>query len=418
MPAPFDATPMHAWLDTQRDALADRVERWARVNSGSANGAGLDAMLDLLEPELRRVAGRVERVALPDASRVDDAGVVQAESSADALRARVRPDAPRQALLVIHFDTVYGPDHPFQAVRRIGDDAFGPALHGPGVTDAKGGLAVMLAGLDAFERHATDAMKAALGWTVVLNPDEETGSFASRDLLEAEAKRAKFGMVYEPALPNGDLIGARKGSGNFAVVVRGKAAHAGREFFKGRNAIVAASDLATRLSGLTDEATGTTVNVARIAGGGANNVVPDLAVLRGNTRVADVDGQQRIEAALAEAVRELDRRDGFTAELHGGFNNPPKPLSNGAAGMLEALHAVGEDSAVGVRFDVQTSGGVCDGNKLAACGLPVIDTLGPVGRDIHSDRETLALDSLVPRAKLSAGLLAGVASGRFSLSAK
>ncbi|MEM1445426.1 MAG: hydrolase [Planctomycetota bacterium] len=410
----FDPQPMHAWLDTQADALADRVERWASINSGSANRAGLNAMLDTLEPALRRIAGAVERVALPEASRVDDAGIVQTEPSAEALRARVRPDAPQQALLVIHFDTVYGPSHPFQKVARTQDDVFGPALHGPGVTDAKGGIVVMLAALEAFEQHATDAMKARLGWTVVLNPDEETGSFASRALLEAEADRATFGMVYEPALPNGDLIGARKGSGNFAVVVRGKAAHAGREFFRGRNAIVAAAELVTRLSRLTDEATGTTVNLARVAGGGANNVVPDLAVLRGNTRVADVAGQRRIEAALTEAVRELNGRDGFTAELHGGFNNPPKPLSDGAAKMLEALHEVGEAPAVGVRFEVQSSGGVCDGNKLSACGLPVIDTLGPVGRDIHSDRETLALNSLVPRAKLSAGLLAGVATGRFS----
>ncbi|MEM7577740.1 MAG: hydrolase [Planctomycetota bacterium] len=410
----FDPAAMHASLDAQSGAIADRVAAWAAINSGSGHRAGLDAMLDVLDPELHRVAGHAERLALPDASRVDDAGVVQIESSADALRAGVRPDAPQQALLVIHFDTVYAKDHPFQEVRRIHDGAFGDALHGPGVTDAKGGLAVMLAALEAFEQHATDAMKAQLGWTVVLNPDEETGSFASRSLLEAEAKRATFGMVYEPALPNGDLIGARKGSGNFAVVVRGQAAHAGREFFKGRNATVAAAELAVRFNALTDEATGTTVNVARIAGGGANNVVPELAVLRGNTRVADTEMQRRIESALADAAREIEAREGYAAELYGGFNNPPKPLSDGADAMLRALREVGDDPAVGVAFEVQTSGGVCDGNKLSACGLPVIDTLGPVGRDIHSDRETLSLGSLVPRAKLSAGLLAGVAMGRFS----
>ncbi|MEM8783593.1 MAG: hydrolase [Planctomycetota bacterium] len=412
----FDSAAIHAWLDRQADATAQRVAAWSAINSGSAHRAGLDAMFDALEPELARIAGGVERVPLPDAARVDDAGVVRTEASADALRARVRPGAPHQALLVIHFDTVYGSDHPFQKVVRTQDEAFGDALHGPGVADAKGGIAVMLAALDAFERHATDAMKARLGWTVVLNPDEETGSRSSRRLLEEEARRATFGMVYEPALPNGDLIGARKGSGNFAVVVRGRAAHAGREFFRGRNAVLAAAELATRLSALTDEATGTTVNVARIAGGGANNVVTDLAVLRGNVRVADGEAQRRVETAMHQTVDEIDGREGFAAELHGGFNNPPKPLSGGAAAMLEALREVGAEPAVGVSFDVQSSGGVCDGNKLAACELPVIDTLGPVGRDIHSDRETLAVDSLAPRAKLSAGLLAGVAAGRFSFS--
>ncbi len=415
MSAAFDSAAMHAWADQQTEAMAARIAQWCRINSGSAHRGGLDAMSDALVPALEPIVEGVERLALPEASRVDDAGVVRSEPSADALRARCRPGAPTQALLVIHFDTVYGPEHPFQQVHRIDDPDFGDALHGPGVADAKGGIAVMLTALEAFERHATDAMKAQLGWTVVLNPDEETGAHASRGLLEAEADRATFGLLYEPALPNGDLVGARKGSGNFAVVVRGKAAHAGRAFFDGRNAVTAAAGLAVRLSNLSERATDTTVNVARIAGGGANNVVPDLAVVRFNARVVDAAHRVALERAIAEAVRHVDEHDGITAQLHGGFNNPPKPVDAGAARLFAALRAVGEDPAVGVRFDVQSSGGVCDGNKLAARGLAVVDTLGPVGREIHSDRETVSIGSLPGRVKLSAGLLAGVASGRFAL---
>jgi glutamate carboxypeptidase len=406
---------MHAWLDTQSDALAQRVQHWSDINSGSANAAGLAAMLDALEPPLAALADTVERIGHEPTTRIDDAGQLRTHPAGTSLRARRRPEAPTQALLLIHFDTVYPADHPFQRVSRIDDPDFGPALHGPGVADAKGGLVVLLAALDAFERHASDPMKQTLGWTVVLNPDEETGSFASRGLLEAEAKRATFGMVYEPALPDGDLIGPRKGSGNFAVVVRGKAAHAGREFWQGVNAVTHAARLATRLEDRSDRNRGTTVNVARLAGGGPENVVPELAVLRFNVRVADPDAQRDFERHLQHELDELQKVDGLSVERHGRFNNPPKPMSDGTAAMFDTLRRVGDDPAVDVRFNVQASGGVCDGNKLAAVGLPVVDTLGPVGRDIHSDRETLAIGSLVSRAKVSAGLLWEAAHGRLAL---
>lgn len=413
MSAPFDPAAMHAWLDHQREPMTERITAWANINSGSASLDGLGRIVETLMPALANLTEDVTRVPLPAVTKVDDTGSLRQDASADALIARCRPQAKTQALLVIHFDTVYGPAHPFQHVARLHDPEFGDALHGPGVTDAKGGLAVMLTALEAFERFATDAMKSELGWTVVLNPDEETGSLGSRGLLEAEARRAHIGLLFEPALRNGDVVGARKGSGNFTAVVRGRAAHAGREFFLGRNAIERAAWLTVNAAALTDEAAGTTVNVARIAGGGANNVVPDLAVVRMNCRVADAPQRARLERKLAELVAEVNAADGFSAELHGGFNNPPKPLNARDEALLDQLRAVGSDQAVGLRFGVQSSGGVCDGNKLAAVGLPVLDSLGPVGRDIHSDRETLALSSLCPRAKLAAGLLAGYAAGRF-----
>ena len=48
------------------------------------------------------------------------------------------------------------------------------------------------------------------------------------------------------------------------------------------------------------------------------------------------------------------------------------------------------------------TGGVCDGNNIAACGVPVVDTLGVRGGSIHSDAEYLYVDSLAERARLSA----------------
>ena len=62
------------------------------------------------------------------------------------------------------------------------------------------------------------------------------------------------------------------------------------------------------------------------------------------------------------------------------------------------------------------SGGCCDGNNLAAYGLPNIDNLGVVGRDIHSDAERMRVSSLTERAKISALLLLRLASGEIEWS--
>ncbi len=395
-----------AWIDSQHGAMADRVARWCRINSGTANQEGVEHVAAAVLPVLKALTDDVTRVPLPAYETVDDAGRLTQHPVAPAIVARKRPDAPVQALLVIHLDTVYGPEHPFQDVATSDDQQ---TMHGPGVADAKGGLAVMLTALECLER-AEPQHRDRVGWTVLLNPDEEIGSPASMSLLHEEARKAHVGMVYEPALPNGDVIAARKGSGNYTVTLHGRSAHAGREFFKGRNAVTAAAELALQLAALTDETTGTTVNVAKIAGGGANNVVPDLAVLRCNARVADPAAREKLEAAIALAVGTLNAREGFAAELHGTFNNPPKPRTPGLNHLLDQLADAGH--VAGVTFGTQDSGGVCDGNKLAATGLPTIDTLGPVGGHIHSPDETLNLDSLVPRAKLSAALLLGYANGR------
>ena len=398
--------PAVAWIESQAGVMADRVRMWSSINSGSANRAGIERVIDAVEPVLHGLADSVERVPMPETEVVDDAGQPQRTPTAPTLRARKRPGAPVQVLLVIHTDTVYGENHAFQAVNDRADGT----MHGPGVADAKGGIAVMLTALEAFER-VEPAQRDRVGWTVLLNPDEEIGAPASVALLHEEARRADVGLVYEPALPDGTLIAARKGSGNFAVVVRGRSAHAGRAFFEGRNAVVAAAGLAQRLAALTDGDTGTTVNVGKIAGGGANNVVPDLAVVRFNVRVADHAARESVERELQRVVAEAEALDGITAELHGRFNNPPKPLTPGIAALLEQLREAG--SEVGVSFETQDSGGVCDGNKLASVGLAVVDTLGPIGGRIHSDEEYLDPASLVPRAQLTANLLRGYAAGLF-----
>lgn len=359
-------------------------------------------MAAILSDNFSWLGGEMERVALPPLSKVLDNGKMAEIPLGKALRIRKRLGAPLQVLLAGHMDTVFAADDPFQVPEFLE----GGRLRGPGVADLKGGLVVMLKALEALERSP---WAEKIGWEVLINPDEEIGSPGSATLFAEAAGRCALGLVYEPSLPDGTLVASRKGSGNFTVVVRGRAAHAGREFDKGRNAVALLAEITAALHGLNGRMPGVTLNVARIRGGEALNVVPDAATLGFNVRMKAAEEQNWIKERIKEITQLFRDRDGFVVELHGGFTRPPKPVNESMAALQEMLASCGQ--MLGIPIGWQDTGGCCDGNNLAAAGLPNIDTLGVRGGNIHSDKEYVLLDSLVERAQLSALLLMRLASG-------
>jgi len=374
------------------EPMLDQVLDWAAVNSGSRNLAGLERMADLLVDAFAALPGliRLERPAQVEA--VDLNGRTIDVEHGRHLHLTVRPTAPVQLLFTGHMDTVFGADHAFQQTRWLEDGV----LNGPGVADMKGGLAVMLAALRSVEQSP---IADRIGYEIVINSDEEVGSPASAALLAQAASGKHAALTYEPAaLPDGTLAGARPGSGNFSFVIRGRSAHAGRNPEEGRNALLAAADLALRLDRLKRD--GLTVNPSRIEGGSPANVVPDLAILRANLRPRtpeiEADARHLIDQAVAAVAAERD----VQIELNGGFGRPPKPLTPEAEALFHLVKKAGAD--LGQSISWQPSGGVCDGNNIAACGVPVVDTMGVRGGKIHSPEEFLIADSLQERSALSA----------------
>ena len=381
--------------------MLDQVLTWSAMNSGSRNLGGLERMADVLIDAFSALPGilRLENPAAVEA--VDAAGRSATIKHGRHLHLTVRPTAPVQLLFTGHMDTVYAADHPFQATRWLEDGV----LNGPGVADMKGGLAVMLAALKAVESSpAVDR----LGYELVINSDEEDGSLASARLLAQAARGKRAALTYEPAaLPDGTLAGARPGSGNFAFVVRGRSAHAGRNPEDGRNAVTAAAELALKLEALRRE--GLTVNPSRIEGGGPSNIVPDVAVLRVNLRPRTPEIEAAAKAAIAEMLRTVANERDVQIESSGGFGRPPKPLTPAAEKLFNLVAQAGAD--LGQQIAWQPSGGVCDGNNIAACGVPVVDTMGVRGGKIHSPEEYLIVDSLAERAALSALTILRLAEG-------
>jgi len=198
------------------------------------------------------------------------------------------------------------------------------------------------------------------------------------------------------------LVSWRKGTGNYTFVVRGQAAHSGRDFDKGRNAVVAVARLMDQIDRLNIDPE-ITFNVGRISGGGPLNIVPDLGIGRVNVRVKNLAQQLEVEAQLQELVSNANQADGISVSKFGGFTSPPKLLDERAIELQKRVEIC--SAALGQQIQWSGTGGASDGNKFAAAGLSNIDTLGPQGGNIHSSREFLVTHSLVPCAKRAALIL-------------
>ncbi|MFN0046613.1 MAG: hydrolase [Sphingorhabdus sp.] len=373
------------------DPMLAQVQLWAAINSGSGNLAGLKATADMLADAFAILPGNIELREPAPVEKVRSDGVIEIMEHGRHLVVTVRPDAAVQLLFTGHMDTVFPADHSFQDQRWLENGV----LNGPGVADMKGGIAVMLAAIAAAE---TAPEFANVGYQVMINSDEEVGSPSSATLITALAKGKTAALTYEPALPDGTLAGERGGSGNFSIIFTGKSAHAGRNPQDGRNALLAAADLALRLKALTRP--GLNVNPARIEGGSPNNVVPDHAILRVNFRPMTPQIVEETDLALRTLIADIEQEHDVSAHLHGSFGRPPKPIDAGAAKLFDLVKQCGADLGLSIAW--KSSGGVCDGNNIAACGIPVVDTMGVRGGAIHSAEEFLITESLVERARLSA----------------
>lgn len=377
----------------------------ARVNSGSYNVAGIKQIAKLLAPALAELNCQVESVDLPPVMEINNAGTTSEHQLGSMLRCYKRLDAPLQVLLVGHMDTVFTVDHSFQDCREVAANK----LNGPGVADMKGGIVIMLEALRAFEQLP---FANKLGWEVILTPDEEIGSPSTKPILMQAAQRHTLGLVYEPAMDEqGTLAGQRKGSGDFTLVARGKAAHAGRAFAEGRSAIYALAKLIDAINELNQRRPTVTINVGNIQGGGPVNIVPDLCVARLNVRLTDAADETWLAAEFDRLTQVVAKQTGVVITLHGGFHKKPKYITGKTAQLYELVREVGKSLQLTITW--QPTGGCCDGNNLSAAGLANVDTMGVRGANIHTSAEFLVIDSLAERARLSTALLAHFAQHGF-----
>ncbi len=357
------------------------LETLVRLESPSPDKAAVDACARVAATRLRGLGGRV--------------ATIRRERAGNCLLAEFGA-AGRRVLLLGHLDTVW----PVGQLERMPLRHEAGRLYGPGVFDMKAGVVIAIEAILALSATAPERLPRV---GVLLTGDEEVGSRASREIIEAEARRSDAVLVLEPALPGGALKTSRKACGEFELTVRGAAAHAGIEPEKGASAILELAAQVLAIDRLQDVRMGTTLSVGLIAGGTRPNVVPEEARAVIDARAATQAEARRIDSAL----RALEPgRPRTSLSWSGGFDRPPFERSPAVA----ALFAEARAAAAGLGFDLDegATGGGSDGNFTAALGVPTLDGLGAEGDGAHSAHEHVLVDRLPARAALVAALIARI----------
>jgi len=377
-----DLSALENWCDREAAWLRDRLETFVRLESPSDDKAAVDRCGREVAATLAQIGAHV--TTIPNFER------------GDHVRAEIGGAAP-QVLILGHFDTVWDVGQiDGMPLREDGD-----RLYGPGIFDMKAGLTVTLQALRALQAFPAIPTPRVV---LLLTADEEIGSGSSRHLIEEEARRSRAVLVMEPCLPHGAAKTSRKGCGDFELIVRGVAAHAGLDPAKGASAIHELAHQILAVSELQDLERGITVNAGLVSGGTRPNVTAAEARAAIDVRAVTMADARQVEASI-RSLRPVNSRT--TLEVAGGFDRPP--LERSAAG--NRLYQVARDVARDLHRELAegAAGGGSDGNFTAALGVPTLDGLGPEGGGAHALDEHVVVSDLPFRAALLAGLLGRLA---------
>jgi glutamate carboxypeptidase len=363
-------------------AMIAGIQRWVETESPTRSKDAVNRMVDRAQADVAGLPVRVERVPGRD-------------GFADNLI--VRNTAPGEGagiLIMSHIDTV----HPLGTLQgalpfRRDDDK----LYGPGLFDMKGGAYLAL---EAF-RQVAQQKSAKLPVTFLFTPDEEVGSPTSRSIIEAEAKKARYVLVTEPARDGGKIVTSRKGVGRFEVKATGVPAHSGARHQDGRSAIKEMAHQVLAIEAMTDYSRGVTTTVGMIQGGTAPNVIPQECHITVDLRVRDQAAGAEFEAKIL-GLQPVD--PGVRLEVTGGMNRPPFEMSTAIEVLFRHAQAVAKGIGFGLQYTEMTGGG-SDGNFTAALGVPTLDGLGIDGDGAHTHWEHGLISSIEPRTLLMRGLL-------------
>ncbi len=361
-----------SWLAGQRLAMQRLLERLVRQSSFTHDPPGVNAVVSMIETELKRIGIRTDRIPSP---RFGD-------------HLHFHTTAPGEPVFIIgHTDTVFPPDT-FEGFELAGDKA-----RGPGVFDMKGGLVVALFALETLARGALLRHIPVRGLFV---SDEEVGSPDSAAHLRERAAGAACALCLESGRPGDAIITRRKGVASVNADAIGISAHAGNEHPAGKNAIWSLARFVDRAQSLTDYGRGSTVNVGVIEGGTTKNTVPAHARAEVDLRfISAEDGvalYQSLELAAASAAVE-----GTRIQLVRSAWRPPMVRTEPSAALAREYGECQEASGLGW-VEAPLAGGGSDACTTSAIGIPSIDGLGPRGAGFHTTDETVEIASLVPKA--------------------
>lgn len=366
-------------ISPEFSSMLGLLKRLVEAESPSHDKSAVTRVGTIVAEECRRLGGAVE--------------VHEPAAAGNQVIARWGAAGPGNILLLAHMDTVF----PLGTLEKMPFHEKDGKIFGPGTSDMKGGIVVGLSAIATLQKTGPMPPHPI---TALFTSDEEIGSQAAQALIESLAKESILVLVLEPGLPDGSIKTWRKGVGEFTITVHGRAAHAGADHEKGRNAIEELAHQVVAIQKLTDYGRGTTLNVGMIRGGTATNVVPEEASAEVDLRVLQPGEAERVLAAIQTLQPVLE---GTTIQVMGGLEHPPMPFDETMKNTYAKAKTIAKE--IGMDLKASGTGGASDGNQVAALGIPVLDGLGPAGEGYHSEREFIFKDSLQQRVDLLVALL-------------
>lgn len=379
----YETLPMRALVAGARrmqDEQVGLIRRLALIESPSDDAAATNTCLETAAAEARKLGGRARIVKAPPSG-----GILSVEFGARKSEKRI--------LIIGHLDTVW----PIGTLKTMPLRTEGNKLYGPGVLDMKAGVVMALTAMRLLKEAEADERVAV---ELLFTTDEETGSHASRGAIEDAARKVDAVFVLEPAQGLAYKT-ARKGTGNWRIDVHGRAAHAGVDFEKGRNAITELARQLERVAAFTELKRGLTVSAGSVGGGGKTNVVPAHAWAEGDIRIAKKADAARILAKFKK-LRAIDKD--CRLEVTPQINRPPMERTRGTVKLFERARALARE----LDWDLTeaATGGASDGNFTSALGVATLDGMGAVGSGAHATHEHIELDELPRRTTILAALIA------------
>ena len=373
-PPPRAGAPSRAWLAQFEELLPrlrSRLEWLVGFESPSDDTERVSQLARWIRDELKRAGV--------------DARTVPCPPRGDAVLAHA--GEPGGVLLLGHHDTVW----PVGSLAEMPFAIKDGRATGPGVFDMKSGIAIAMTVLEVLAKR-----QGAPGVSLLLAPDEEAGSQASRELTVGTARQHRCVLVLEPSL-NGAAKVARKGVGFFDIHFRGRPAHAGLDPEAGASALAELARCVLYLEKQADTARGTTVTPTVARSGTTLNVVPESATLAVDVRAWTLEEAARVERGV-RAYRTADAR--VTFDPRGGFNRPPMEPTAKSQALYDRMREIA--SGLGFELGASRVGGGSDGNLTAAAGVPTLDGLGPLGDGAHARHEHVVVADLPRRAAMLA----------------
>ncbi|WP_122570293.1 M20/M25/M40 family metallo-hydrolase [Pseudomonas viridiflava] len=370
--------------ETEQTAYLETVRQLVDVDTGTGQAPGLKTISALLVERLKALGAEVTTTpATP--------------SAGDNIVGTIKGSGTRSFLLMVHYDTVFGPGT--AAKRPFKQD--GERAYGPGVADAKGGVAMILHSLKLLQDQG---FKDFGTLTVLFNPDEETGSSGSKKIIAELARQHDYVFSYEP--PDKDAVTvATNGINGVILDVKGKSSHAGSAPEAGRNAAIELAHQMLQLKDLGDPAKGTTVNWTLIKGGEKRNIIPSSASAEADMRYSALSESDRV---IADAQRIVQKKliDGTEVSVRLEKGRPPlakNPGSEQLAKTAQTLYGkIGRNiEPIAMRFGTDAGYAYVPGSEKPA----VLETMGVVGAGLHADDEYIELSSIAPRLYLTVALI-------------